>query len=82
MEDGPGLVTTLRGALRRIVELAAGALSRLAPLIYRSQRERAIRRRLAEERQWNADRGDETLRLDYERQSWSYPWIWESWERT
>ena len=82
MEDGPGFVTTLRRALRRIFELAAGALSRLAPLIYRSQRERAIRRRLAEERQWNADRGDETLRLDYERQSWSYPWIWESWERT
>ena len=27
MEDGPGLVTTLRRALRRIVELAAGALS-------------------------------------------------------
>lgn len=66
MEDGTGLVTNLRRALRRFFELAAGALSRLAPLIYRSERERATRRGLAEERQWYADRGDETLRLDYD----------------
>ncbi len=66
MEEGAGLVTTLRRALRRFFELAAGALSRLAPLIHRSERERATRKRLAEERQWYADRGDETLRLDYD----------------
>src|SRR4029077_2099620 len=66
MDDGPGLITTSRRALRRFFELAAGALSRVAPLIYRSERERATRRRLAEERQWYTDRGDETLRLAYD----------------
>ena len=59
-------MTGLRRALRRFLELAAGALSRLAPLIYRSEQERASLRRQKLERQWYADRGDETLRLDYD----------------
>ena len=59
-------MTELRRALRRFLELAAGALSRLAPLIYRSEQERASLERQKLERQWYADRGDQTLRLDYD----------------
>ena len=59
-------MTGLRRALRRFLELAAGALTRLAPLIYRSEQERASLERQKLERQWCADRGDETLRLDYD----------------
>jgi FkbM family methyltransferase len=59
-------LTELRRALRRFLELAAGALSRLAPLIYRSEQERASLERQKLERQWYADRGDQTLRLDYD----------------
>ncbi len=59
-------MTGLRRALRRFLELAAGALSRLAPFVYRSEHERASLRRQQRERQWYADRGDETLRLDYD----------------
>lgn len=59
-------MTRLRRALRRFLELAAGALSRLAPLVYRSEHERASLKRQKLERQWYADRGDETLRLDYD----------------
>lgn len=59
-------MTSLRRALRRFLELAAGALSRLAPLIYRSEQERASLERQNLERQWYADHGDETLRLDYD----------------
>ena len=56
----------MRRALRRLIELAGGALARLAPLAYRSERERETARRQERERQWYADQGDQTLRLDYD----------------
>jgi FkbM family methyltransferase len=62
----PEFLAGLRRPLRRFFELAAGALARLSRLIYRSERERESDRRLRRERQWYADRGDETLRLDYD----------------
>jgi FkbM family methyltransferase len=52
--------------LRRLIELAGGALARAAPLIYRSERERETARRQAREVRWYADRGDQTLRLAYD----------------
>jgi FkbM family methyltransferase len=56
----------VRRALRRLIELAGGALARLAPLVYRSEREREGARRQELDAQWYADRGDETLRLAYD----------------
>jgi FkbM family methyltransferase len=56
----------IRRALRRFLELAAGALSRLARLVHQSDLERATARMWREQAQWYADRGDQTLRLDYD----------------
>jgi FkbM family methyltransferase len=59
-------LTQVRRALRRLIELAGGALTRAAPLLYRSERERETARRQAREARWYAVRGDQTLRLAYD----------------
>jgi len=59
-------LAAVRRALRRLTELAAGALTRAGRLIYQSDRDRETARLQARQARWYADRGDETLRLAYD----------------
>lgn len=51
--------------LRRLVEGLGALLTAGAPLLFRSPTEKATVRRQRRERQWYADDGDRTRRLDY-----------------